>query len=74
MTLFEACELGYECGLNTLEEAYNNVTFHAMSLFSYDKIDAELQELDEAYSKESPRTKIIDYLAKGTDYEEIHNQ
>lgn len=45
MKLKEACELAECCGLETIKEAVLNVEIHATSLFSYDEIDRELDEL-----------------------------
>jgi len=38
-------EMAYICGLNTVEEAYLNITRHSMSLFKYTEIRAEEVEL-----------------------------
>lgn len=46
MKLKEACEFGYECGLSTIGEAIDNITFHATSLFPYSMINKEIAELE----------------------------
>ena len=45
MKLAECMSIGNECGLFTIEECYDNIDFHSMSLFSYDSIGEELLEL-----------------------------
>ena len=45
MTLVEALELGMECGDDTVEEAIINVEIHSTSLFVYENINRELNEL-----------------------------
>ena len=50
MTLKYACELAEECGLYTIEEAILNAEFHAMSLFTYDEIEAELSQLHSEFN------------------------
>lgn len=45
MTLETCMEIGKECGLNTIEEWYDNIVFHAISIFSYEDITVELLEL-----------------------------
>jgi len=45
MTLKECIEMGRECGLITLGEAYDNISIHSTSLFKYEEIENELQEL-----------------------------
>lgn len=49
MKLKEACELAKTCGLSTVGEAISNVTFNAISLFSYDEIDREIDELTTSF-------------------------
>lgn len=62
MTLREACEFGYDCGLKTLKEAIVNIQIHANSLFCYDKIDDELHELYVKARKYSPKMSIEECL------------
>ena len=38
MTLHECIEIGQECGLTTLGEAYDNINIHCMNLFLYENI------------------------------------
>lgn len=45
MKLKEALELADECGLSTVGEAILNVELHALSLFPYEKMHTELNEL-----------------------------
>lgn len=45
MKLKECIELARECGMFTLGEAYDNVAIHATSLFVWDNIEEEMQEL-----------------------------
>lgn len=45
MKLKEACEYALACDLSTVGEAVYNIRIHAPSLFTYDKLHAELEEL-----------------------------
>lgn len=45
MKLNDALNMGYECGLVTVREALANVEMHAGSLFCYEDIEKELEEL-----------------------------
>ena len=45
MDLREAMKLGRVCGLRTIPECVNNVFLHATSLFRYEDINRELDEL-----------------------------
>jgi len=45
MTLNKCVKIGKECGLITLGEAYDNISIHSTSLFKYEEIEKELQEL-----------------------------
>lgn len=47
MKVKEACEIADECGLETIGEAIFNIQLHAISLFSYDELNEELNELYE---------------------------
>ena len=47
MKVREACEIADECGLETIGEAIFNIQLHAISLFSYDELNEELNELYE---------------------------
>ena len=45
MKLNNCIELAKASGLETLGEAYDNVSFHATQMFLYEQIAAELNEL-----------------------------
>lgn len=45
MKLKECLELGKDCGLETLGECLSNVQIHAPTLFAYDQISDEWNEL-----------------------------
>lgn len=45
MKVLAMLELGKECGLQTVSEAYSNVNLHCSSLFIYDKMEEEFEEL-----------------------------
>lgn len=45
MTLQTCLEIGYACGLETWEECYDNIDYHASSLFGWNDIGKELLEL-----------------------------
>lgn len=45
MTLYDACDIGYSMGLETIGECIINIQIHSMSLFPYDDITDELMEL-----------------------------
>lgn len=45
MKLEEAIKLGKDCGLETVEECIRNIELHAISLFKYEDINKELNEL-----------------------------
>ena len=62
MTLKEACELADACGLETIGEAIMNAEFHAISLFTYDEIAAELNELyneADGYDMDTPIEEVL---------------
>ncbi len=40
-----AIELGKECGLTEPAEFYNNIILHFRSIFPYNKVDEEFEEL-----------------------------
>lgn len=64
MKLKAACEIAEACGLETVGEAIRNIEIHAISLFTYDELDKEMNELyDEAayYMKE---VSIFEVLKK----------
>lgn len=45
MKLLAALEIGEDCGLMTVGEAIRNVGIHATSIFIWDKINSEMEEL-----------------------------
>lgn len=45
MTLYDACDIGYSMGLETIDECITNIQIHSMNIFPYDDIVDELQEL-----------------------------
>lgn len=47
MKVKEACAIAEDCGLETIGEAILNIQIHAISIFSYDELDKELNELYE---------------------------
>jgi len=47
MKLVTAIIIGKACGLETIAECVYNIHIHAASTFSYNKINKELEELDE---------------------------
>jgi len=62
MKLDAAIALGDACGLETIEECVCNVEMHAMSLFLYSEVEAELKELQdewEAHPKYPEIPRII---------------
>lgn len=50
MKLKECLQFGKDLGLKTVEEAILNVDYHAMNIFTYDKIAEELNELFTEYN------------------------
>ena len=51
MKLKTAIRIGRDCGLSTVGEAICNVQLHSSSMFDYDKVNAELSELNEDFLK-----------------------
>ena len=45
MKLFTCLDMADSCGLQTISEALYNIEIHAPSLFSYTKINEELEEV-----------------------------
>ena len=45
MTLYDTCDIGYSLGLETIEECVVYIQTHSISIFPYDDIIDELQEL-----------------------------
>jgi len=56
MKLKEAMELGIACGLETIEECILNIEIHSPSLFLYEEINQELNELYEDLKEQHPDT------------------
>lgn len=54
MKLAKCIELGRACGLSSLESCVLNVEIHATSLFTYDEINKELQELYSDLKEKEP--------------------
>jgi len=46
MKLKKAIRIGKECGLKSISECIRNIEIHSPSLFAYQKIDNELNELN----------------------------
>ena len=42
MKVIDACLIGEDCGLTTIEEAIRNIQIHAVSLFTFDDLEAVL--------------------------------
>lgn len=66
MKLKLCLEIGSDCYLNTVDEAVCNIHFHCLSIFNYDAINRELDELDEEYllSGLTGDNLIVDALSK----------
>jgi len=65
MKLKDCLELGKECGLSTVEECYNNVTMHYSSLFVYDDIEKEMDELHKdmiSFVSSLPTNLVLDSI------------
>ena len=65
MKLYNALDLGRECGLEAVSEAIINVEIHCGNLFSYDKMD---KEFDELYSE------LEDYIKIGGSFKDNVNE
>lgn len=63
MKLKDACDIGLDCGLETTGEAVMNIELHAISIFNYDQIPAEIAELRAEYSAAGD-VPIQEYLKK----------
>lgn len=50
MKLRECLEMGKRLGLTTVREAYLNVDYHAMNMFTYSEIVEEMNELNCEYN------------------------
>lgn len=51
MKLLNAIEIAEDCGLSTIDEMKFNIELHANQLFDYNKINEELQELEDEINK-----------------------
>jgi hypothetical protein len=65
MKLYNALDLGRNCGLETVSEAILNVEIHCSNLFSYDEMD---KEFDELYSE------LEDYIIIGGSFKDNVNE
>lgn len=45
MKLIKAVDIAKSCRLRTIKEAFANIDFHSSMVFSYEKIQEELEEL-----------------------------
>jgi len=62
MRLKMCINIGKECGLTTLGEAYDNVNIHSINLFSYYEIEKELAELRSEILKKYNQTSINKWI------------
>ena len=62
MKVIDACLIGEDCGLTTIEEAIRNIQIHAVSLFTFDDLEAELIELEEDSKNYSEDALIVDII------------
>ena len=60
MKLSEALNMGYGCGLEEVEECVDNIRGHALNLFLYPEIKAELTELYAEYELFKKGELILD--------------
>ena len=51
MKLLNAIKIAEDCGLSTIDEMKFNIKLHANQLFDYNKINEELQELEDEINK-----------------------
>ncbi len=51
MNLRSAIEMGFVCGLTTIDESINNVLLHVMNLFYWPHIELEVRDLLEDYQE-----------------------
>lgn len=71
MHIWDALKLGKECGLKTVIEALYNVQLHSSSLFTYEQIDRELEQLwhewmtiarNSDFTRSSRITKVMKWM------------
>ena len=74
MQLVNALHIGQECGMRTVKEAILNIDHSATSLFTYAKIQDELDELyvewgdvmvAGGFDKDSPIEEVLKWLKEG---------
>lgn len=51
MTLYDACDIGYAMGMDTIGECLSNIQFHATNIYNYDDIPIELDELFKEFNQ-----------------------
>lgn len=64
MKIIDACMMGSDCGLTTVEEAVRNVEIHATSLFTFNMMEEELIELHEDYKNYEPEELIVNIIVE----------
>lgn len=69
MKVIDACLIGEDCGLITIKEAIRNIQIHAVSLFTFDDLEAELIELEEDLKNYSENTLILEVIKQKDDRE-----
>lgn len=69
MKVIDACLIGEDCGLTTVEEAIRNIQIHAISLFTFDDLEDELMELEEDSKNYSENALILDVIKQKDDNE-----
>lgn len=71
MKLREACDIGYACGLETVDEAVLNIEIHASNIFSYADAASEIYELmEEVKPYIDTDTKILSLYPEFADMRE----
>lgn len=56
MKLYEACDIGYTCGLETIGECVDNISVHAYNIFGVDEAPTELNELFKEVNEKEYKT------------------
>ena len=69
MKLREACNIGLDGGAETIGEAVMNIQIHAMSLFPYDEMVKEINELVLECTNYDSSSKILDVFPELEDLE-----
>ncbi len=64
MKLAAAAEMGIVCGLKTVGEAISNVTVHSMSIFKYEDINKEIDELYKDAKAHDDGETLVAYLGE----------